>query len=1023
MSLWASHQFLVLDGLGVGLMRFVGLLMAGLWLLVGSVFWLFAGPAAGEAGPGGLHGSVGVNSVVESYARDFVVSYEEAERRLGRVGVLQEMMASIRALERDRVAGWGIDHGENFGAWVWLTGDRPASAAAVEIAARSGDMEIRTGAVHTYAELRAAQDRFDPDAIVQAMGDAEAGSRVAGMVVLTGVDMGSNSVSVTIDPAGGSGGVRRGAGSESAVMSDEKFEAETAWLTGVAQDYLDVGIKVTDGRGFDLHADFMGGEVMWPCMSGFAAKHSKGHYGLLTAGHCVEHPQLHGTWLDLAIGGPTRRADAQFNRIPHGGIVHTLTDDYKCNDSGGVCDVTGTIERTEMLGDYVCHNLVIGGISCGLVTDISARDFVKVCEDEDGRNVTCDPVFVIVRGDSLRLCKGDSGSPWYNHAGIAYGIHSGGSAVTEDCVTVGGHWAVFSAIKEVEAALDVKVLTDDPSPPSAIINLKKSVRVDGVYLSWDPPAEGAWNYIVNRRIANSSQKYSQIFETRTHYYLDRAVDLIPGIEYEYEIIAQNNLYMKSDSRYISATAPITMTVDHNRIEVNLYWYLPSKDIEHYEVYRRVGKPGYSYTKIATVKSTEKPIYRHPVSDLTPGVEYYYRVRAITDSGEISNLGSNPNNYARLVIPPARNLRVVLKSTTAELSWITSYGGIKSYEVYRRPVEKGASYSKIGTSKTQRYSDPVSGLTPGVEYYYRLKPVSSAGVVGSWGPGNNYASLVMPAALGLKTTRFSGGVRVSWDVPVGDVASYKVYRRVAKPGEVYVEVAEREVPYYWEPVSGLTPGVEYYYRIRTVNGAGVVGGWGPGNNYISVVMPAALGLKTTRFSGGVRVSWDVPVGDVASYKVYRRVARSGEVYVEVAEREVPYYWEPVSGLTPGVEYYYRVKAVGSAGVVGSWGPGNNYVSVVMPAALGLKTTRFSDGVRVSWDVPVGDVASYRVYRRVARSGEVYVEVAEREVPYYWDPVSGLTPGVEYYYRVKAVGSAGVVGSWGSGNNYVSVRVPK
>ncbi len=98
--------------------------------------------------------------MAESYARDYSVSIGEAGRRLNQIGLLQKVMGSIRALEGPRVAGWGIDHGEDFGAWVWLTGDDQPSVEASRVAAAYDDVEIRTGAVHTYVELRAAQDRI-----------------------------------------------------------------------------------------------------------------------------------------------------------------------------------------------------------------------------------------------------------------------------------------------------------------------------------------------------------------------------------------------------------------------------------------------------------------------------------------------------------------------------------------------------------------------------------------------------------------------------------------------------------------------------------------------------------------------------------------------------------------------------------------------------------------------------------------------------------------------------------------------
>ncbi len=65
------------------------------------------------------------NPIVEAYARDYSVSYEQAQRRLDRVNALQEIMAEVRGLEASRLAGWGIDHADRFMAWIWLTGDDP----------------------------------------------------------------------------------------------------------------------------------------------------------------------------------------------------------------------------------------------------------------------------------------------------------------------------------------------------------------------------------------------------------------------------------------------------------------------------------------------------------------------------------------------------------------------------------------------------------------------------------------------------------------------------------------------------------------------------------------------------------------------------------------------------------------------------------------------------------------------------------------------------------------------------------
>lgn len=98
-----------------------------------------------------------VDIAVASYAVDYGVSHSEARTRSARIDSLQELMKSIRDLEAERLAGWGIDHHGRFTAWVQLTGSVPASADAGRIAAGHADLEIRTGAAHTYAELLSGQ--------------------------------------------------------------------------------------------------------------------------------------------------------------------------------------------------------------------------------------------------------------------------------------------------------------------------------------------------------------------------------------------------------------------------------------------------------------------------------------------------------------------------------------------------------------------------------------------------------------------------------------------------------------------------------------------------------------------------------------------------------------------------------------------------------------------------------------------------------------------------------------------------
>lgn len=104
---------------------------------------------------------------VSSYSSIYGVPPSEAERRLDRIPQMKAVLAELRDAEPQRTAGWGVDRadpfiriGESFVAWLWLAGDDPPSPQAQALATAHPDIELRTGASVTYAQLRSAQQQF-----------------------------------------------------------------------------------------------------------------------------------------------------------------------------------------------------------------------------------------------------------------------------------------------------------------------------------------------------------------------------------------------------------------------------------------------------------------------------------------------------------------------------------------------------------------------------------------------------------------------------------------------------------------------------------------------------------------------------------------------------------------------------------------------------------------------------------------------------------------------------------------------
>ena len=259
---------------------------------------------------------------VAFYASDYNVTHTEAQRRLDRIQPLQDILAEIRSHERARIAGWGIDHTATFTGWVWLTGNQAPSAEAARIADAHSDVQIRTGATHSRAELLAAQTGlFGSGATGQTTGGPESLAQVKRIVTYTDIDMRANALEIGIDPALASTVPGGPMDPDPAAVTDETLQTKITEVTQELQEHIHVTYSVEDGREISLDADFKGGETMAGCTSGFGARQRDTDvYGLITAGHCFrtnDNPiTMHGAQLSLVVRAWGPDVDAQFRSIP-----------------------------------------------------------------------------------------------------------------------------------------------------------------------------------------------------------------------------------------------------------------------------------------------------------------------------------------------------------------------------------------------------------------------------------------------------------------------------------------------------------------------------------------------------------------------------------------------------------------------------------------------------------------------------------------------------------------------------------
>ena len=330
-----------------------------------------------------------------------------------------------------------------------------------------------------------------------------------------------------------------------------------------------------------------------------------------------------------------------------------------------------------------------------------------------------------------------------------------------------------------------------------------------------------------------------------------------------------------------------------------------------------------------------------------------------------------------------------------LTW-NAVDGATSYKVYRAAKEDG-TYGLLGTTTATSYTN--TGAKEGVTYYYKVTAVNDIGEseFSNIVSGQVKAVTPKPAAPVVKigNSATSGKPQLTWNAVTG-AASYNVYRAAEENGS-YSLLGNVTVTNYTN--TGAKAGVTYYYKVTAVNDSGesaysnVVSGQA---KTVTQQKPSAPVVKigNSASSGKPQLTWNA-VSGATSYKVYRATSQNGTYSLLGTVTATSY---TNTGAKAGTTYYYKVKAVNSAGE-------SAYSNVVSGqttvTTLTLGHSSASGKPMLTWKA-VSGAASYKVYRATAKNGAYSVINTTKALTY---TNTGAALGTTYYYKVEALNSAG------------------
>ncbi len=561
-----------------------------------------------------------------------------------------------------------------------------------------------------------------------------------------------------------------------------------------------------------------------------------------------------------------------------------------------------------------------------------------------------------------------------------------------------------------------------------------------VTVSWTAPtdvpdADGTTDGIAFYQVyrtANSGELWEQLDGSISHTASSYVDDdgLTVGNTYGYRVAVQTDAsfeYDLSPPDSLTVGAPsvptsFTATVGSGRTSIDLSWTAPTQTwgsaVTGYQI--EVSTDGDTFTEL--VASQTGTTYSH--TGLSAGDVRHYRVRAINARGTgqptavqsitigeppgaptISIIGSQQYQYVYVGIdPPSSTGSTPITSYTVEWSTDNSTWEVLATGVAAGLIPRYDHYSRL--------------LTPGETFYYRVSAVNSAGA----GPASvarnvtakAFTSTGIPTGVTASQTSATE-VTVSWTAPT-DLSSdpvqfFEVYR-TANSGDSWraLSTTLSATTLTYTDSDGLTAGTTYSYRVGVYTQGFVLRDPSIPASLTFGAPAAPTSLTSTPAATSIALSWTAPTqtwgSAITGYKI--EVSEDGTTFTELVDSQTGTTYSH-TGLSAGDTRWYRVRAINARGA----GAASSVLqaSVTVPAAptsLRVTTTAFH-AITLQWDTsPATSLGGAAFKKHILEwstdntSWEVLAEPtnntdspAERHVS------SLLTPGEEFYYRIKVV----------------------
>jgi fibronectin type 3 domain-containing protein len=433
-------------------------------------------------------------------------------------------------------------------------------------------------------------------------------------------------------------------------------------------------------------------------------------------------------------------------------------------------------------------------------------------------------------------------------------------------------------------------------------------------------------------------------------------------------------------------------------QIDLSWTAPEgAPVGRYRIERRVGSGAF-----ALIDSVGGSATSYQDGGLSSATQYGYRMQACNAAG-CSGYSSTASATTPQVAPGApSNLQAsAASSSRIDLAWTAASGAVHWYRIQRR--SGAGAFSVIDSVAGNVTSFQNTGLAAGTHYTYQVLACNAAGCSDPSNQASATTAEVVPeaptspAADAISPTE----IKFSWNEGSGNTAWYIVQRRTG--GGSFAKLDSVAAATTEITDTGLTPSTQYGYQVQACNGAGCSSFTSEATATTHLVAPGApSALNATAVSTSqIDLAWDAATGTVGWYIVEGRTG--GGSFAQIDSVAGATTNSAHTGLDPGTQYFYRVKACNDTGCSSFTAEATATTHPEPPSSLDA-TAVSASRIDLSWTAPAaGTVGWYLVQRRSGGGSFEQVDSVAGGTTTLAD--TGLKAATQYDYRVQACNSGG------------------